>query len=245
MVLAALGGEHYRAWGDLMHSVRTGEIAFNHAFETDVWTYRATHPDSARVFDEAMSNLRSMPADAGVLRYPFAPGTKVVDVGGGDGTLAIGVLQANPSMTGVIFDLPHVAEKAGRNIVAAGLADRCEAVEGDALTGVPAGGDFYILSRVIHDWDDVQAAVILRNCRRAMSDRSRLLMIERVLPPRIDRSDGTLAALLADLTMLVMNGGRERTEAEFRALCDSAGLRVTQNISSEPHGCIVEAVPRG
>ncbi len=189
-VLVTLGGEHYRAWGDLMHSVRTGEIAFNHAFETDVWTYRATHPDSARAFDEATSSLRSMAADAGVLRYPFAPGTKVVDVAGGDGTLAIAVLRANPSMTGVIFDLPHVAEKARHNNVAAGLAERCEAVEGDALTAVPAGGDFYILSRVIHDWDDVRAAIILGNCCRAMSDRSRLLMIERILPPRIDRSDG-------------------------------------------------------
>lgn len=244
-VLLTLGGEHYRACGDLMHSVRTGETAFDHIFGADIWTYNATHPETARIFDEAMSALRSAQVGAEVLRYPFSPGTKLVDVGGGDGTLAIAVLRANPSMTGVVFDLAHVAEKARRNIAAAGLAERCEAVEGDALRAVPAGGDVYVLCRVIHDWDDPRAAVILGNCRRAMSDRSRLLIIERTLPPRIDGSDGTRGAVLADLLMLVIAGGRERTEAEFRTLCDAAGLQVTQLVPSESYGCIVEAVPRG
>lgn len=242
-VLVTLGGEHYQAWGDLMHSVRSGEIAFNHVFGTDVWSYRAGHPGHAKMFDEAMASLTGMRDETVARSYPFATVTKIVDVGGGDGTLAIALLRANPSMTGMVFDLPHVAEKARKNIAAAGLADRCEVVDGDALTSVPGGGDVYILSRIIHDWDDEQAATILRNCRRAMREQSKLLMIDRVLPPHIEHSDA--GAFLADLNMMVMNGGRERTEAEFRALCESAGLQLARVVPTGTAGMIIEAIPSG
>ena len=226
-----------------MHSVRSGEIAFNHVFGTDAWTYRAGHPGHARLFDEAMASLTGMRDGAVARSYPFATVTKIVDVGGGDGTLAIALLRANPSMTGLVVDLPHVAEKAHKKIAAAGLTDRCEVVEGDALASVPGGGDVYILSRIIHDWDDEQAGTILRNCRRAMRDTSKLLIIERVLPPRIEHLDA--AAFLADLNMMVMNGGRGRTEDEFRALCESAGLQLAHVVPAGPAGMIIEAIPSG
>lgn len=124
------------------------------------------------------------------------------------------------------------------------MTDRCEVVEGDALTSIlPAGGGVYILSRIIHDWDDKRAGTILRNCRRAMWEKSKLLIIERVLPARIEHSDA--GVFLADLNMIVMNGGRECTEAEFRALCESAGMQLAQVVPAGPAGMIIEAIPFG
>ena len=179
-----LGEDHYQAWGELMHSVRTGEIAFDHVFGMGVWQHRAQHPEKAKRFDEAMANLISVYNAAVLVSYPFSTIEQVVDVGGGDGSLLVILLQANPKMKGILFDLPHVAERAKQRIADAGLTGRCEVMAGDALTSVPGGGDAYILSRVIHDWDDNHAVTILKNCHRAMTEQGKLLLIERVLPVR-------------------------------------------------------------
>jgi hypothetical protein len=163
-----------------------------------------------------------------ITNYPFEKFGWIVDVGGGNGSLLLRVLERHPAIRATIFDLPHVANAARSRIAEAGLSDRCEAVGGDAFVAVPAGADAYVLKGVIHDWEDKEAIAILRTCRAAMSDGSKLLLIERILPELIDPDDAlTRAKFIHDVNMMVNPGGRERTEAEFRKLLSHAGLRLT------------------
>ena len=203
--ILVLGEEHYEAWGDLMHSVRTGEPAFEHVFGRGVFQYEAQHPEHAKIFDEAMANLTGVYNAAVLANYPFSTIDKLIDVGGGDGRLIVTILKANPQMTGVLFDLPHVAEKAKR-IADAGLVGRCEVVTGDALVSVPSGGDAYILSRVVNSFDNERAIVILQNCHRTIAHNGKVLLVERVLPDRVEHSNEAQGSVMSDLNMLVMQG---------------------------------------
>jgi hypothetical protein len=221
-----LGEEHYRAWGHAMHSAQTGESAFDHAFGMGVWQYRAQNIEHAKLFDEAMANLTAMYNASVLCSYSFSKFDQIVDVGGGAGGLLVAILEANPSVKGVLFDLPHVAEKASRWIREAGLAGRCDVVAGDAFSSVPEGGDAYILSRVIHDWDDPRSIAILKNCHRAMAAAGRLLLVEGVVRPG-NEPDFTK---FFDLNMMVLAGGRERTAAEYQALLEAAGFVVARII---------------
>lgn len=234
--------DQYRAWGDVLHSVQTGEPAFNHLFGMDVWQYRALHPEQSKTFDEAMANLGSVANQAIVESYDFSAVRQVVDVGGGNGSLLIFLLNANPAMKGVVFDAPHVVEGAKKRIAAAGLAERCTTVGGNFFDSVPEGGDTCILSRIIHDWDDAHSSTILNNCRRAMPVNGRLLLSERVLPTQIEASARHQDLLLSDLNMLVMVGGRERTEAEYRVLLEAAHFRLTRVIPTRSMMSVIEAV---
>jgi hypothetical protein len=231
-----------QAWGDLMHSLRTGEPAFSHVFGMDPFAYMAQHPDEAATFDAAMAGFTRQTAIAVAASYDFSPFRRIVDVGGGSGALVAGILQANPALTGVLFDLPHVAERAKASIAALGLADRCAVVGGDFFKGVPEGGDAYLLKHVIHDWNDVRAAEILQSCRRAMGSAARLLIIEGVYPPRIDQSEASRGAAANDVNMLVCTGGRQRSEAEFRALYEAAGLKLTRIVPTEARVGVIEGV---
>ena len=160
----------------------------------DPFAYMAQHPDEAANFDAAMAGFTRQIAITVAASYDFSPFRRIVDVGGGSGALVAGILQANPALTGVLFDLPHVAERAKASIAALGLADRCAVVRGDFFKGVPEGGDAYLLKHVIHDWNDVRAAEILQSCRPAMGLAARLLIIEGVYPPRIDQSEASRGA---------------------------------------------------
>jgi hypothetical protein len=237
-VLEQLDEEHYGAWGDLLHTVQTGETAFNHHFGVDLWQYRAQHPEDAKTFDEAMADMTALTGDAILAGYDFSSFGTVVDIGGGDGSLLAAILKAHRGMKGVLFDIPRVAAKAERRIEAEGLADRCKIVSGDFFKSVPSGGDAYILKAVIHDWDDERAAVILMNCRRAMAENSRLLLIEAVIPS----GNEPLFHKFMDLNMMVMTGGRERTEAEYRALLSAAGFKLTRIVPTQFEMSVIEAV---
>lgn len=239
----ALGEQRYQAWGDLMHSVRTGEIAFDHRFGMGLWQYGAQYPEYGKILDEAMANLLAAYNAAVMAVYPFATIEKIVDVGGGDGGLLISLLQANRATNGVLFDLPHVAEKAKKRIADAGLAARCEVVAGDAFVSVPSGGDAYVLSRIMDSWGDNHAISILKNCRGAMTRKGKLLLIERVLPTRIENSARVQPLLMSDLNMMVVTGGRERTATQYAALVGAADFRITKIISSESVMSIIECVP--
>lgn len=243
LVVHQLGGEAYEAWGELMACVRTGETAFDHAFGLGVWEYRARHAEYAALFDAAMSNFSGAHVDAVLDAYPFAAFRRVVDIGGGAGEFLIALLSAHPDMKGVLFDLPHVAERARERIARAGLADRCEILGGDVFAGVREGADAYVLSRVIHDWDNTRALAILRSCRRAMPRGGRLLLIERILPAATDLSPATRSLFTSDLMMMVMNGGGERTEEEYRALVRQAGFAPAKVTPTRSAVSVIEAQP--
>lgn len=238
-----LGEENYQAWGEMLHSVRTGEPAFNHVFGMGVWQYRAQHPETenAKIFDEAMANLIGFYNAAVLARYPFSTFEKVIDVGGGDGSLLIALLQAHPTMKGVLFDLPHVAPKAKKRLAEADLASRCEVMAGNAFTSVPGGGDAYILSRVLNSWDDERAIAILRSCHRAMESHAKLLLVERVLPARVQQATAVQPLVMSDLTMLVMTGGRERTASEYESLLRAAGFELTELIPTQSVMSVIES----
>ena len=236
--IAELGEDHYPAWGEVLHSVKTGEIAFDHLFGMDVWQYRAQHPEDGKIFDEAMASFSSVVNATVVASYDFSSIGKIVDVGGGDGSLIASILQANPGMKGVLFDLPHVIVGARRRIEAEGLAERCDVVAGDAFASVPSGGDAYLLKWIIHDWDDARSVTLLKSCHRAMAKNGKLLVVEAIIP-----SDDTPSFhKFMDLNMLVMTGGCERTEAEYQTLLEAAGFRLVGIIPTQSEMRVIEGI---
>jgi hypothetical protein len=215
---------NWQAWGDLLHSVRTGAPAFEHVHGLGMFEYLRTHPEAARNFDAAMTDSTARSERAITAAYDFGGIARVVDVGGGRGRLLATVLGAHPAMRGVLFDQPQVIVAARAALEAAGVADRCELVGGDFFASVPSG-DAYLLRQILHDWDDARATAILASCRRAMAATGRVLVIESVVGPDYRQA---LPALLLDMTMLVMLGGRQRTEGEYRGLFTAAGLRLAR-----------------
>jgi hypothetical protein len=215
----------------------TGEPVFDRVYGESFFEYLGRRPDEAAQFNAAMtsSSTRSLPAL--LAAYDFSDCSRIVDVGGGQGTTLRGILEQYPQVTGVLFDLPSVVAEADR-LRAPGLADRCEFVGGDMFQSVPAGGDAYFLRLIIHDWSDPEAIQILRNCRQAMADHGKLLLIEFVLKPSNEPDFGKWL----DLNMLVLLTGRERTEVEFQELFAAAGFKLTQIISLGGPS-LVEGIP--
>ena len=228
-----------KAWGEIVYSVKTGRTAFEKVYGERFFDFLAKNPKEAKLFDEGMSGFVSMSSAAVVAAYDFSSFRRIVDVGGGYGTLLGMVLAAHPRSSGLIFEMPHVAEGARRNLERLGLSSRCEVVAGDFFESVPAGGDAYLLASIIHDWDDERSRRILENCRRAMAQSAKLLLVEMVIPPGNDPFPGKVL----DLEMLVSLSGQERTEAEYRELLAAAGLRLTQIVATRALSSVIEAVP--
>jgi SAM-dependent methyltransferase len=236
--MTELGEEHYPAWGDLMHSVRTGGIAFDHAFGMDVWQYLAQHPDNAKIFNDAMSGMTAQANEALHASYDFGGLNKLVDIGGGHGGLITSILRRNPQMRGVLFDSPQVIDGARALVAGSDVADRCELVGGNFFESIPAGSDAHVLKLIIHDWDDEKSVAILKNSHRALAENGKLILVEAVVP-----SGGEPHfAKFIDLNMLVMTGGRERTEAEFRELFKQAGFGLTRVVPTESPFSVIEGV---
>jgi len=228
----------WRAWGELLHSVETGGTAFPHANGAEVFPFYAAHPESAGPFNEAMTAYSAVVTEAVINAYDFSPFRKIVDVGGGHGHLLTSILRAAPEASGVIFDLPAVVEGARARVEDEGLTNRCEIAGGDFFESVPEGGDAYVLKTIIHDWDEERALAILRNVHRAMKDDGKLLLIETV----IEDGDGPSFSKLSDLHMMIMTGGQERTAAEYAALYERAGFRLTRVLPTESLIGVVEGV---
>ena len=222
-------GSHFiwDAWGSLLENVRTGKTAFELAHGAPVFEYLSTRPDDLRINTEFMTEMAGPRLLAAARSYEFPPSGVVVDVGGGEGAMLMAVLQANPGLKGVLIELPEVIETAREVLKDAGLADRCSLDAGDFFDGVPSGGDIYILSNILHDWDDEHAGRILANCRRAMSSGAKLFIVDAIMP---EDPPFTLAAL--DLQMMVVLGGKQRTEPEYRALIEQEGFRLTKVVPS-------------
>lgn len=236
--ISELGGENYAAWGDLLHSIKTGEVAFDHVFGMSLWESLQRNPEDARIFNDSMTQAATETNEAILASYDFSGVKKIVDVGGGHGALLTSLLLEYPEMEGILFYTPSVIEGARSYFDAAGLADRCEAVAGDFFTRVPAGADAYILKWIMHDWNDERALAILRNCRRAMVDNARLLLMEMVIPAGNEPHFGKFV----DLNMMVITGGRERSEEEFRELLDASGFRLVRVVPTNCPISIIEAL---
>jgi len=233
-----VGEEHnWRAWGHLLHSVRTSEPAFDHVFGEPAFDCIAKDPKLSAMLNDAMTSISLDGARAVVAAYDFRDVRQLVDVGGGHGFLLASILKANPHLKGVVFDLPHAAEGARSLLRAEGLSDRAEVASGSFLESVPEGGDAYIMKHIIHDWDDARATVILRSCRRAIVSGGKLLVVEQLVSPP---NEPHFAKLL-DLEMLVLApGGRERTVDELRKLFASAGFELTRIVPTEGPLSVVE-----
>lgn len=235
--MSELGQEHYPAWGNLMHSVKTGEIAFDNFFGVDIWKYFQQNPEDAAVFNNSMSNVTAHANEAITSLYDFSQFGTIVDVGGGHGGLITSILAKNPEVKGVLFDAAEVIEGARPKIEAAGLNGRLETVAGDFFKSVPAGGDAYVMKWIIHDWDDEKSNTILRNCRIRIQPKGKLILIDCVVP----ETNEPHFSKFIDLNMLVMTGGKERTEKEFAELLAAAGFKLLRVIPTDLPTSIVEA----
>jgi ubiquinone/menaquinone biosynthesis C-methylase UbiE len=227
----------YRAWGELLYSVQTGRPAFEKVHRLPFFEYLSKNPEQASVFDEAMA-MHGWETTAILEAYDFSGIPVLADIGGGNGSAIIAILKRYPQMRGILFDLPGVIERAKEKIEAAGVADRCQVVGGSFLDAVSTGADAYLMRHVIHDWDDEKATQILKNIHRAMAKSGKLLIGEYVIPPGNTPS----IARGSDLVMLVIAGGQERTEDEFRALFERAAFRLTRIVPTKAGVCVIEGL---
>ena len=230
---------HWTAWGHLLHSVRTGENASHAALGTDVWTYRERHPEENDIFNAAMAEMSRAGAFLEMAAYDFGRHRVIADIAGGTGALLAAILRKQPGAQGILFDQPHVVAGARAVLDRAGVGDRVRIESGSFFEDVPAGADAYVLRRILHDWPDAEAIAILRRCRAAMQPEARLLLMESVVgPPNEDPQSKFL-----DLLMLVSAGGRERTEAEWRALLLDGGFHLSAVHPAGPRSAVIEASP--
>jgi hypothetical protein len=229
---------YWQAWGALDQAVRTGEAAFRCAHGVDHFDYLDRHPEAARMFHDGMRSLSGQVYAAVIETCDFSRADTIIDVGGGQGVLLAGVLRSFPKVRGMLLDAAAAIEQSGEVLRAAGVAERCRTVAGDFFAGIPHGADTAILSRILHNWSDADALRILRNCRAALPERGRLVIVEYVVT---DDASGA-AAKLFDLQMLVYFGrARERSAQEFRDLLGQAGFSLGA-IRPTPVGiAIVEA----
>jgi 2-polyprenyl-3-methyl-5-hydroxy-6-metoxy-1,4-benzoquinol methylase len=230
------GEENYKAFGNMLHSVRTGETAFNHLYGKGHFDWLASHPDESSTFNNAMAqSLRRLgnPLES----YDYKGKRLIVDVGGGRGDLITSIMRSNPALKGILFDLPQGIEEAQSHLKSNGVADRCEIIPGSFFNSVPEGGDVYVLSRILHDWPDDKAALVLANCRKAIKEEGTLLIRDNVLTDRDE-----LGSQL-DLTMMIMTGGQERTESEWKNLLHSTGFLLTKVYKREGQLDLIEAKP--
>jgi O-methyltransferase domain/Dimerisation domain len=239
-LLALAGPMMWQGFGEYMYSLETGKTGFEKAVGMPVFDYLAKHPEDAANFTQAMIGVHGDEPPAVAAAYDFSGFGTVVDVGGASGNMLMAILSRHPGPRGVLFDLPHVVGAAPEGFRARGLGDRVRVEGGSFFESVPAGGDAYVLSHVIHDWSEEQCLTILENCRKAMKPDAKLLLVEMVLPAGDEMHPGKLL----DLTMLVMPGGQERNEAEYAALLEKGGFRLTRVVPTQSAVSVVEAVKK-
>jgi hypothetical protein len=218
MALNFGAGPVWRAWGELLGAIQNGGSAFKIAHGEEFFPYIAKHPDDAAIFNNFMTELAARRTPAAM--YDFSGLKTIVDVGGGQGLMLGSILQAHPNSRGILFDAPDLVGSAGPILTQFGVADRCELAGGSFFEAVPEGGDGYILSNILHDWNDDDSLRILRTCRAAMKPGTVLLVVELV----VEEDDKPSLAKTVDMQMLTILGGVQRTRAEFQALFDAAGF---------------------
>jgi SAM-dependent methyltransferase len=243
-----LNGEvHYALWSEMLATVRTGESTSQHRFGMPFYDYLASNPDAGALFDQAMASAVQYRHRPVVDAYDFGKFSKIVDVGGGNGALMVEIMTTHPQPTGIVFDVPRIAASAQELFEAASLNARCRFIGGDALKGVPSGGDAYILSAVVSGWEDEEAVVVLKHCRKHLAPQGKLLLVDWIMPAADEPRDGFRFwdTVITDLIMLATAGrhGRIRTIAEFQTLLDSSDFTRTALMPTQSSMWIIEAVP--
>ena len=234
-----LNASNWLTWGQLIHSVRTGEAAFPEVFGKDVWSYRAEHSEANAIFDQMATAKSKEQADL-IDHIDFSGVRTIADIGGGNGALLVEILRRQPDCRGILFDQPHVVDPASELALSSKVADRFSIVPGDFFEAVPEGCDLYLLKAILHNWNNEAAVHILRNCRKAMSPAGRILLMELVLEP----SQSSFESFM-DLHMLVVHGGQERTAADFRMLMNAAGFELTGIAKAENGISVLQGMPSG
>ena len=238
--LSMLYGEAWqlRAWERLEDSIRTGASGMSCAFGSDVWAYLDQHLDAAQLYNKALSGLSGL-NDQLARAYDFPAGALVVDVGGGQGGFLGQILARNSSVRGVLFDRRSVIDSIGIRDTPP-CRDRVSLIAGDMFESIPAGGNFYIVKQVLHDWDDARALAVLRNCREVIKVGGKLLIAELLIP---EPGPAALLGSLVDLHMLTIHGGRERTKDEFTSLLRASRFELQTVIPTPTPISIIEALP--
>ena len=231
------GEEQYQAWGDILYTLETGESSFERKHGVPMFKYFVDNPEPGEIYEEAMTSVSAAEKAEILKSYDFSYIKKLVEVGGGHGSFISSILKANPTMQGVLFDQPYVIE--GANIIEAeGLSDRCEQIPGNFYESVPSGGNAYSLKHVLHGCSDEQSITILKNCHKAMVEDGKLLIVERIVG---SGPDSFLAKFLDVNMMLLVKGGCERTESEYRKIIEAAGFRVDKVVPSKAGVSVIEA----
>ena len=237
MAIAQLG-DHYNAWGNLIYSIKTGKTAFDQVEGMPVWKYYETHPEEGDNFMKAMTGLTGAVIKNVIPVYDFSSMNTIVDVGGGNGALLMAVLNAAPQAKGIVFDEEYVVEKTQKELSKNGFDGRCSTSAGSFFDFIPKDADCYLMKMVLHDWNDEQSLQILSNCQKAMKPASKLLVIESIIP----EEDSPHPGKYMDINMLAMTGGMERTQKEFAALFQKAGLKLSSvTHTHSPLFSIIEA----
>jgi hypothetical protein len=237
---------YYAGAAGLLATALDGRSAFEHVHGEHFFDHLASDPARTALFQASMAGRSELEASAVVAAFDFRPFRRLVDVGGGQGILLRAVLESAPDLSAILVDRAGAVEDASKRLAAAGLAGRCECVAGDFFDAVPDEADAYLVSRVLHDWDDADTCRILAICRAAMTDSSRLLVVEALLP---ERALDAPSVIRMDLHMLELLGAKERTEVEYRDLLGHAGFQVTRVVPTQAVAglsaglSVIEAVP--
>jgi SAM-dependent methyltransferase len=232
-----MGEEHFAAWGELLYSIQTGRGSFRKVFGEGVFDFLGKHPEQAKVFDAAMTSIHGKETALVLDAYDFGQFPVLCDVGGGNGNTLAATLQRHPTIRGILFDLPHVVDRAKPNVHQHGVADRCQFVGGDFFQKIDVQADAIMMRHIIHDWDDEKCVAILKNCRAALKPGGKVLVVESVVPP--GNEPGFVKWL--DLTMLVIPEGKERTADEYRGLFAAAGLQLNRIVRTAGELDVLEA----
>jgi len=231
------GGVFFKAFDELLYSVQTGDGGFKKAYGVPVFDYLTSQPDEGKVFDRMMTDIHGGETKPMIDNYDFSVFKTIVDVGGGNGDLLSEVLNNNPAVNGILFDLPEVVNRSQNSIAKKGLKERCKLEAGSFFESVVKGGDAYIMRHILHDWSDADAVTILTNCRKAMNPGGKVLVVEAVIQ---DGNDPSPFKLL-DLTMLLI-GGKERTNKQFESIFSQAGLKLNRIVPFQHDLSVVEGV---
>jgi len=236
----SMGEIDWPVWSTLFDVIKNGQPGFEHAFGMGIFDYFAQNEAVGSRFDRIMGRMSEAVSTSIINNYDFSSVKTFVDIGGGNGTLSAAIIQANPHLRGIIFDLPDVIERTHLRLSDLGIAERCSAIGGDFFTSIPAGGDAYVMKWILHNWPDDRCIEILKNCHAVMEKDARLLVVDMVMPEAVSPST---QAVMYDLHMLVMVDGIERTESEFHDLFSSAGFDLNLVIHTKSGMSIIEGVP--